>query len=179
MALDWENIARQVGGLEPDGSERGAGTFGGRRALELILGEQNIRDAVDWWVDQKPGAFTAEVVLRIIESTAAMERCYEIYRSEPDSLRASSAVFLLYEMADDRVLRWVPEFLDDKSLDIRWNGTMALQNILSGPLNDEAIALAKDLLTKAQCDADEKIRERAEEIRRRLATDPSLKHLGL
>ncbi|MFZ0302942.1 MAG: HEAT repeat domain-containing protein [Terracidiphilus sp.] len=179
MAIDWENIARQVGGLEPDGSERTVGTDGGRRAIELILGEQNIREAVDHWADQKPGEFTAEMVLRIIRSTVAMERCYEIYKNEPDSRRAGAAVFLLYEMADPRVLPWVREFLDDKNFSVRWNGAMALQEILRGPANDDDIALAKGLLSKAESDPDERIRERAAEIRRRLKSDPSLQHLGL
>src|SRR5580700_10269982 len=99
MAIDWGAVASQVGGIEPDGRERIVGTDGGRRALELILGEENIREAVDHWTDQKLGEFTAEQVLIIISSTVAMERCYEIYKTDPASYRAAAAVFLLSEMA--------------------------------------------------------------------------------
>jgi hypothetical protein len=179
MAIDWRAIASQVGGIEPDGKERIVGTDGGRRALELLLGEENIREAVDHWADQKPGEFTAEQVLIIISSTVAMERCYEIYKREPASDRACAAVFLLAEMADSRVLPWVCEFLEDGNDGIRWNGLMALRMILEGPLGDEGIATAKELLTKAESDSDERLQERAREIRHQLASDPRLSHLEL
>jgi hypothetical protein len=179
MAIDWREIASKVGGLEPDGSERIAGTDGGRRALEILLGEENIREAVDHWADQKPGEFTAEQVLIIISSTIAMERCYEIYKQDPASNRASAAVFLLSEMADSRVLPWMREFLDDDNEGIRWNGLMALRMVLEGPLGDEGIAIAKELLTKAASDSDQRLHERAREIRHQLASNPRLRHLEL
>ena len=179
MAIDWREIAGKVGGFDPDGGERDVGTDGARRALELLLGEENIREAVDHWADQKPGEFTAEQVLIIISSTVAMERCYEIYKRDPASSRAGAAVFLLAEMADSRVLPWVSEFLEDSSLSIRWNGLMALRMILEGPLGDAGIATAKELLTKAESDSDQRLHERAREIRRQLASDPRLRHLEL
>jgi hypothetical protein len=179
MAIDWGAVASQVGGIEPDGRERIVGTDGGRRALELLLGEENIREAVDHWADQKLGEFTAEQVLIIIRSTVAMERCYEIYKGEPASARACAAVFLLAEMADSRILPWVSEFLEDCNEGIRWSGLKALQMILRGPLGDEGIATAKDLLTKAESDSNVRLQERARETRRQLASDPGLSHLEL
>jgi hypothetical protein len=179
MAIDWYLVASQLGGIEADGRERIIGTDGGRRALELLLGEENIRDAVDHWADQKPGEFTAEAVLLIIGSTIAMERCYEIYKAEPASDRACAAVFLLAEMADSRALPWVREFLEDSSEGIRWNGLMALRRILGGALGDAGIATAKGLLSKAEADASERLRDRAREVRHQLALDPSLRHLEL
>jgi len=179
MAIDWYAVARDIGALKSDGSEQIAGTHAGRRALELLLGEENIRHAVDHWADQKPGEFTAEAVLLIISSTVAMERCYEIYKNDPMSPRAGAAVFLLSEMADSRALAWMRELMQDKSVHIRWNGVMALGRILAGPLNDEGIAIAKELLINAETDPEERLRERATEIRRRLASDPTLGHLGL
>jgi HEAT repeat protein len=179
MAIDWRAIADQVGDLKPDGTEKGSCTESGIQALELVLGEENIRGAVDCWASGEPGAFTAEMVLRIIRSTVAMNYCYEIYKSEPNTRRSGAAVFLLYEMADRRVLPWVAEFLEDANMDVRWNGVMSLQNILSGPLDDVGIASAKKLLAKAQSDADEKVRQLARKVHVRLASDPSLRHLGL
>ena len=79
MAIDWRELANQVGDLNPDGSEKGNGTESGRRALEITIGKENIRGAVDHWTSHGPGAFTAEKALIIISSTVAMERCYEIY----------------------------------------------------------------------------------------------------
>lgn len=180
MPIEWRKVADEIGALNPDGSEQGAGTSSGLRALELLLGEENIRGAVDWWASGEPGAFTAEMVLRIIRSTVAMNYCYEIYKNEPDTRRAGAAVFLLYEMADDRVLPWVAEFLEDASMTVRWNGVMALQNILAGPLDDDGIALAKQLLARARSsDPDERVREKATEVHNRLASTPSLRHLCL
>jgi hypothetical protein len=179
MAIDWREIASKVGGFDPDGEERIVGTDGARRALELLLGEENIREAVDHWADQKPGEYTVEQVLIIISSTVAMERCYEIYKRDPVSNRAGAAVSLLAEMADSRVLPWASEFLEDGSRSIRWNGLMALRMILGGLLGDAGIATAKELLTKAESDSDEQLRERAREIRHQLASDPRMRHLEL
>jgi hypothetical protein len=70
MAIDWRAIAEQVGDLNPDGSEKGNGTESAIRALELIIGEDNIREAVDMWTSLEPGAFTAEKSLLILRSTS-------------------------------------------------------------------------------------------------------------
>lgn len=179
MAIDWRALAQQVGDLNPDGSEKGNGTESGRRALELIIGAENIRGAVDQWTSLEPGAFTAEKALLILSSTIAMEYCYAIYKAEPNSERAERAVFLLSEMADSRVLQWVREFIEDSNKSVRWNGLVAVGQILEGPLSDDGIALAKEILIKAESDRDEQFGERARQIRRQLASDPRLRHLRL
>jgi HEAT repeat protein len=165
MAIDWKAIARQIGGLQPDGGERIVGTPGGRRALEILIGEENLRDAVDYFISLKPGAFTAEMVLQIIMSEVAMNRCLEIYKSEPGTYRACSAVFLLGCMADTRALPWVREFLEDSNGAVRMTGLRVLQNILYGPLDDDDMAAAKGLFDKAESDPDTTVRERALDIR--------------
>jgi len=177
MAIDWRQIARQIGGLNPDGSEKGIGTESGRRALELIIGTENIRRAVDQWTSLEPGAFTAERALLIIGSSIAMEYCYEIYKNEPNTDRAGRAIFLLSEMADGRFMRWARELMEDSNT--RWNALVALEQVLAGPLDDEGIALGKELLEKAETDSDQMFRERAVEIHKRLASNPYLRHLGL
>lgn len=165
MAIDWEAIAGQIGGLQPDGGERIVGTLGGRRALEILIGEENLRDAVDYFLSDKPGAFTAEMVLQIITSEVAMNRCLEIYKLEPGTYRACSAVFLLGCMADTRALPWVREFLDDSNEAVRLNGLRVLQCILFGPLDDNDMAAAKELFDKAESDPSTNVRERALDIR--------------
>jgi hypothetical protein len=101
------------------------------------------------------------------------------YKTDPASSRAAAAVFLLAEIADSRVLPWVREFLDDEYESIRWNGLMALRMILEGPLGDEGIDTAKELLTKAESDSDQRLQERAREIRHQLRSNPRLRHLEL
>lgn len=163
MAIDWRAIATQVGDLNPDGSEKGSGTETGRRALEILIGEQNLRDAADHFISLEPGAFTAEMVLKIIRSKIAMSRCLEIYQTEPGTERACSAVFLLGSFADHTALPWVRGFLEDSSETVRLNGLRVLQNILYdySALSDEQLATAKELLGEAGSDPDPTVRERA------------------
>jgi len=178
MAIDWRALGQQVGDLNVDGGERTTGsTESAQRALELIIGEENIREAVDHWTSFEPGAFTAEKVLLIIRSTVAMEYCYEIYKNEPNTERADRAIFLLSEMADWRFMRWARELMNDRRT--RWNTVVALEQVLEGALGDEGIALAKELLAEAEADSQEMLRERAKDIRKRLAANPYLKHLKL
>jgi hypothetical protein len=145
--------------------------------LELIVGEENIRAAVDHWTTFEPGYGAAEQVLLIMRSTIAMEYCYEIYKKEPNTDRAGRAIFLLSEMADWRFMQWARELMDDERT--RWNTVVALEQVLEGALGDEGIALAKELLAEAEADPNEMLRERAVKIHERLAANPYLKHLGL
>jgi hypothetical protein len=165
MAIDWREVAASVGGFDLSGNERTVGTDGGRRAVEILLGEENLRDAVDHFVLQLPGAYTVEMFLKIISSEVAMKRCLEIYKTEPNPYRACSAVFLLGSMADYKALSWVGEFLSDSNEAVRLNGLRVLQNILYGPLDDEDIATARKLFDKAESDPDATVRERATSIR--------------
>jgi hypothetical protein len=171
MAIDWSTIAKQVGD--------NYGTATGRRALELIVGEGNVRDAVDYWISQEQGCFTAESVLSVMRPKVAMDRCYEIYQTKPDSKDAVAAVFLLASFAEDAALPWVGQFLADRNRDIRWNGLGVLQAILYGPLGDAAIASAMQFLDKAEQDSDSEIRERAKLVRSRFrSTFPYIKLPG-
>ena len=169
MTIDWRALDKQVGGCW--------GTEPGIRVLELIVGGENIRGAVDHWITFEPGYGAAEQVLLIMRSTIAMEYCYEIYKNEPNTERAGRAIFLLSEMADWRFMRWARELMDDSRT--RWNTVVALEQVLKGALGDEGIALAKELLAEAETDNDQRLREREVEIHKRLAANPFLKHLGL
>jgi len=169
MSIDWRALDKQVDGCW--------GTEPGRRVLELIVGEENIRGAVDHWITFEPGYGAAEQVLLIIRPTVAMEYCYEIYKKEPNTERADRAIFLLSEMADSRFMQWARELMDDRRA--RWNTVVALEQILEGALGDEGIALAKELLAEAEADPHEMLRERAITIHKRLAANPYLRHLGL
>jgi hypothetical protein len=98
-----------------------------------------------------------------------MERCYEIFKNEPGTERAAAALFLLAHFADLEALPWVNEFLDDSHPVIRWNGLSVLQYILYGPVGDSAIATANELLDKAESGPDPELRDRAKQVRLRLA----------
>jgi hypothetical protein len=168
MPINWKQIAEQIGGLETDGRERIVGTEGGRKALELLLGEESLRDSVDYWVDDQPGCFTAEMVLKIARPLAAMERCYEIFQSATTVERRCAAVFLLSCFADHKAMPWIPYFLSDPDKTIRWNGLYVLRYILYDPVGDDSIALAKKSLLTAESDPDPDIRKLASDIRAQL-----------
>lgn len=123
MTIDWRALDKQVGGCW--------GTEPGIRVLELIVGEENIRRAVDYWTTFEPGYGAAEQVLLIMRSTVAMEYCYKIYKNEPDTERAGRAIYLLAKMADWRFVRWARELMEDRNT--RWNATVALEQVLEGP----------------------------------------------
>lgn len=55
MTIDWRALDKHVGGCW--------GTEPGIRVLELIVGEENIRAAVDYWITFEPGYGAAEQVL--------------------------------------------------------------------------------------------------------------------
>ena len=168
MGIDWKHIASQVDGLTPDGRERIVGTEGGRHAIEILLGENNLREAVDYWIDGQPGCFTAEMVLKVARPRVAMERCYEIFKSSTSAERRSAAVFLLACFADVEALPWINDFLNDTEKVVRWNALQVLRYILYGPVGNNSISLIRDLLNKADSDPDLETRRLASEVRQQL-----------
>jgi hypothetical protein len=166
LPIDWESIAKQVGDIRPDGTELGGvGTSGGRRALELVVGEQNLRDAVDHMVLMRPGWNTIEMLLSVMVSEVAMDRCYEMFKMEASLEIRNAAVFFLGAYADDYALKWIAEFLADENERIRDNGLRVLSRILYGLLGDNDIPVAQQLIERAERDPDPHVRERAAKIR--------------
>ena len=109
---DWEGLARDLG-LLTSGGESG-GSSAAKEAIVRIIGEQRLRDAVDFYVGRQPGSELVRSVLFVLRPWCAMERCYEIFKSGDQTERVT-AVELLRMTADARVLPWVAEFLADGS----------------------------------------------------------------
>jgi len=116
------------------------------------------------------------MVLKIIKCEIAMKRCFEIYKTDPGTDRACSAVFLLGSIADYKALSWVSEFLDDSNYGVRLNGLRVLQRIICGPLSDADTAIAKELFDKAESDSASTVRERAIQIRQHSSVDEDDPH---
>src|SRR5262245_34338481 len=108
--IDWETLARTFGSLDENG-EHGSSTIA-REAIEILIGKERLRDAVDYYVDCRPGYELARMVLWQIRPWCAMERCYEIFMGH-DLERRRAAVELLRVAGDHRVLPWISEFLND------------------------------------------------------------------
>ena len=111
--IDWEALARSLGMINEHGGESGS-SDAAYQALEIIIGPEALRAAVDHYVAHKQGAELARNVLWQLHPWSAMERCYEIYQNADDLDTRRTAVELLRVVADRRVLPWVRGFLEDR-----------------------------------------------------------------
>lgn len=82
-------------------------------ALELMIGEEAIHQAMDYYVAWKPEAELARNVLWRLRPWSVMQRCYEIYHFSADIEQRGVAIDLLRVVADERALDWIEEFLAD------------------------------------------------------------------
>lgn len=117
MKTNWESIGKEVGSIA-EGSERG-GTDYAQKALEKILGEEWIRQAVETAISSKPGAELAMNCLRHISSELAAEYAYSIYKSDASLENRRMAVWLLKHLSVKISYGWVEEFLRDQTV-IGW-----------------------------------------------------------
>ena len=148
---DWTNIARQVDAIERGGNEYA------KRAIALILGEDSLRDAVDYYITMAPGAELVKSVLSLLRPHVAMEHCYEIYCSDADIEKKRSAIDLLRMILDSSVLPWASEFLADEDLGIqRWGAGVVDQLLWCEFVDPEA---CRDLLKSMREHANPDVRE--------------------
>ena len=73
VPIDWEELAQELGTLRPDGESGGSDEA--RRAIELLLGEDRLRQAVDYYVAGRRGSELARHVLWQLHPWSAMQRC--------------------------------------------------------------------------------------------------------
>ena len=163
--IDWRGLAKTLGTVTPRGgghSELG-GTKVAARALTLLLGDEALRDAVDFYVAGGPGSELARSVLWMLRPPVAMDRCREIILASDDEEEASSAANLLQVVADRRVFDWLPELLDSRNDAVRaWAvGIIDELVIMTGEVELEE---AMPLLDKALDDPAEQVRDRARQV---------------
>jgi hypothetical protein len=91
------------------------GTVVAQRALEQIVGKDNIRAAVELFLDEKPGWTVAQSVLVYILSDYALDLAYTAYKTSTGS-RAVRAVTLIKDLGHPRAEAWIPGFLADPNL---------------------------------------------------------------
>src|SRR4030095_12593765 len=101
--IDWQALAQQLGTLRLSGDS--GGDDPARRALDIIIGKEQLRAAVDHYIAQRPGRELVRKVLRILQSRVATQYCYEVYRSSDVSLEERrAAVELLRTIGDSWAL---------------------------------------------------------------------------
>jgi hypothetical protein len=164
--VNWESLAEQLGLIEDGTSgwtgERGSSKFA-RIAIEQVLGQDEMRAAVDFYVAGRRGSELARSVLWLLRPGSAMQRCREISTESTDPEERRTAVELLRVVADDRALPWISTYLDDEDEGVQTWGVGILDQLLFSGLIDEQAA--EDLLRRAEDHANPRVRERAQEIR--------------
>lgn len=164
-SIDWKAMAVQLGTLR-EGSES-SGSAEARKAIELLLGEDNLRKSVDYYISGGPGSELARSVLWLIRPWSAMSYCHEVYKSGRTLEARRMAVELLRVVADERALSWVAEFLGDADSGIQTWGIEVLEQLISsGSVEGED---AEQLLAEAEAHPNIHVRERAELIRENLS----------
>ncbi len=159
--IDWKTLAEKIETLDENGKRVPA--FDSYRAIEILIGEDNLRKAVDYYISGQSGSELTRSVLWQIQPWSAMKYCYEIYKSGRDTEERRLAVILLVSIADRRALNWINEFLDDEDEFIQGSGISIVAELrLSGWINFED---CEDLLLKAESHANSNVREQAEFIR--------------
>lgn len=166
-ALDWEALARSVGSLRQDapGAEAGGSAFA-RTALAMVLGVDELRRMVDWYVSFSPGFELVRSVLWLLHPWEAMDRCHELWASDADLETRRSAVELLRVVADGSVLPWIPAFLEDPDPAICDLAVQIVDQLVFADLVDASDA--EEVLRRALDHREAAVRERAAEILDRL-----------
>jgi hypothetical protein len=170
--INWDRLAYEAGVVSrrfPDGGVQTP--FGSpyvRRALELLLGQNNIRDAVTLALESPRDRVAARVIatelLRLAQSFEATGLAYQAYRAYKGSWPegAAAAVGLIVDIAHPAAIDWVEEFLGDP--DVASAGVALLDElILDGRVQPDD-ARVKSALLKATSHEDERVRARAQRI---------------
>jgi len=166
--IDWAKLAVELG-LEAPFGEYCCGREDAERALELIIGQDTLRAAVNYYVqantgqDAHTGSELARSVLWQLRPWSAMCRCYEIFKSSGSVETRRTAVELLRVVADRRTLPWISEFLQDNDAVIQSWGIGVLDQLLFSELVEPEEA--EDILRTAEQHNNESVRERTEFIR--------------
>lgn len=120
MITDWKRIGIKIGILtEEDTFDKGCSTKDAKKALEIILGKEWIKQSVDIALTIEPGAELAMSSLKLLSSELAVDYAYSIYKSDTDPERKRMAVWLIKHLAIEKSYQWVEEFLNDKNV-IGW-----------------------------------------------------------
>ena len=134
--IDWQLLAQQVGSLKPSSSSVTGWTEIGsselaKQAIEQLLGEENLRAAVDYYISQQPGSELVRSILWQLHPYSAMQYCYDLYKSSAANMDTRrTAIELLRVVADYRVLPWIHEFLEDDDPSIQGWGVGVLDQLL-------------------------------------------------
>jgi hypothetical protein len=109
---DWQALSKKLGVLKDDGSELYEG-INSSQALEEILGDEWLRDAVNAFIEGTPGNELAIKTLRLIYSPRAAAMAFNIYNEYKDTNfdKANIAVWALSNIRTKDSLDYVEEII--------------------------------------------------------------------
>jgi HEAT repeat protein len=164
--INWEQLAQQIGSIKEDpilGKHERGGDDVARKALELILGNDFIQDAVAYYVEDSKGTELVLSILRLLRSVAAMNHCYEIYHADGNIERRRHALALLAYIADYHALGWVAEFLEHPDEEVNILSIWILDNLLL-KYELEQPELFRLMLEKAEQHTSQRVRSQLAEL---------------
>ena len=159
--VNWDELRATLRLEMIDGEP--AGDDAARRALELILGEEILRESVDYYVALRPARELVRSVLWLLRPWSAMIRCRELSQRPNEIETRRRAVELLRAVADGRALPWVSEFLDDEDAGIQAWGIGVLDQLLWSELVEPEEA--EEVLERSARHENGAVRDRVEFIR--------------
>jgi len=162
--IDWLGLAHDLGITDPDSAMDGGDVA--RDALERIIGEDNIRRAVDLALAFAPGSNLAESVLGYVRSERASALAYEAY-TVSEGERARNAVRLIAEIQHPKALGWVEELLGDDR--VAQAGVSVLSRLVLGRAVAPDDPRVEPLVALAAGHQDAQVRRQADKIRGYLA----------
>ena len=162
--IDWLELTRDIRKNKPPAYNAPTALV----AIEQIIGEDVLRQAVNYYVALKPECELARQVLWQLRPYSAMQRCYEIFRSDVDIKSRRTAIELLRVIADERALDWMDEFLADPDLGIQnWAMGILDQMLFGGGIrnNEPAMEKVDRLLASTEAHASPTVRAVAARLR--------------
>ncbi len=129
--IDWERVSQEIGA-----GDIGSGELA-QKAIVAVLGLEEIRGLVDWYVEERPSRELVRCVLLLLNSYEAMLRCYEIYTCDERRRNRVNAIELLRFLGDERAAKWISTFLDDPDPEIQsWGAGLVVRLVrddIEGP----------------------------------------------
>ena len=107
---DWENIATTLSKTNSNPDEKA------KLAIQILLGDDWIKETVDYIIQLKPEWDLALKCLRILESKKASDYAYQIFKSNKSIEYSRLAVFVIKDIAHPESLNWVEEFINNPNV---------------------------------------------------------------
>ncbi len=160
MTIDLVELAVRLGSVGEDGGEWCDISLASR-ALEALVGEDNIKAAVDLVISHEPGRLLAQYVLVRLQSLIATETAYGIYQTSDDRSRAYWAAHLIAAIGHPRAFAWIPVFLSNDDDNVAHVAMDLLDGLLSSADVDLEPQEVEQVLTLAQRHPSAEVRHRA------------------